>query len=456
MASTSAPHAVDYLLIGGGLAAATAAEEIRKRDASGSMLMVCAETHQPYHRPPLSKEYLRGEINAEGTYGDGGVFVQLPPWYEEQRVTLAQHISVTALDTTAKTATLSDGNTISYGKALYATGGRPHVLDIPGMQLPGVMVLRTLDDSTAIRQMLEAITSAGGTPKVVVVGSGFIGLESAANALFKGAQVTLVDPVPRVWPTMVPPAVSSYIETQYSRRGASLYYGHTVSAFTSGDDGKLAAARITNIQDPNAQPFEVACDLAIFGVGIQLNSELAAAAGLATDPKQGVIVDDHLRASAPDVYAAGDVAAYPDPVAGRMHFEHWDNAIASAQTAAANMTGGDEVYRHVPYFFSDQFDLALNMLGYPSAAATLVVRGDVSKDAFTALFAQDGMLRAALMVNDDAQMDLWRELIAANTRLPDDLASLADPTFDLATLRQTGAANDASANDASANAPAGE
>ncbi|MEO7003064.1 MAG: FAD-dependent oxidoreductase, partial [Ktedonobacterales bacterium] len=378
---------------------------------------------------------------------DGGVFVQLPPWYVDQRVTLAQGITVTALDTAAKTATLSDGNTVSYGKTLYATGGRPRTLDITGMNLPSVFVLRTLDDATAIRQALEAITAAGATPNVVVVGSGFIGLEGAANALFKGAQVTLVDPVARAWVGMVPPGVSSYIQTQFSRRGATLYYDHAVSGFIAGPDGKLSATRIANIQDTNAQPIEIACDLAIVGVGIQLNSELADAAGLATDPRHGVVVDDHLRASAADVYAAGDVAAYPDPVAGRMHFEHWDNAIASAQTAAANLTGGDEIYRHVPYFFSDQFDLAINMLGYPSAMATLVVRGDVTKDAFTTLFAEGGILRAAMMVNDDAQMDLLRELIAANTRLPADLAPLGDPTFDLATLKQA---------DAPANAPAGE
>src|SRR6185437_2948173 len=156
--------------------------------------------------------------------------------------------------------------------------------------------------------------------------------------------------------------------------------------------------------DDQSQTEEIPCDLAIVGVGIQLNTELAASGGLAVDAKQGIVVNDRLKTDADGIFAAGDVAAYPDPVAGRMHFEHWDNAIASAQTAAANMTGGDEPYRHVPYFFSDQFDLSLNMLGYPSSAAQITLRGDLGAKKFTALYVQDGVLRAALMVNDDAEM----------------------------------------------------
>jgi len=423
-------HTVDYLLIGGGLASATAAEEIRKRDAQGSILIVSGESHLPYHRPPLSKEYLRGEIGPDGTYGNGGVFVQLPPWYPEQRVEVLEGVAAHSLDTAAKTARLSDGRTVGYGKALIATGGRARQLSIPGVHLPGVTVLRTLDDATAIR---EAIATPG--KNVLVVGSGFIGLEGAANALFKDAHVTIVDPVPRAWPTMLTPDLSTYLQAQYTKREANVYYGHAPTELLAGPDGRLAQARIAPVNDPAQQPFTVPCELAIIGVGIQLNTEVASAAGLTVDPRHGVVVDDHLRASAPDVFAAGDIAAYPDPVVGRLHFEHWDNAIESAKTAAANMTGGDEAYRHVPYFFSDQFDLALNMLGYPSGDAQVVIRGDMASDRFTALYGEQGILRAALMINDDAQMDLLRDLIQAGARLPHDQQQLADPTFDLASLK---------------------
>ncbi|HLY29725.1 MAG TPA: FAD/NAD(P)-binding oxidoreductase, partial [Ktedonobacterales bacterium] len=219
--SGATQHTVDYLLIGGGLASATAAEEIRSRDPNGSILIVCGEQHAPYHRPPLSKEYLRGEINADGVYGNGGVYVQLPSWYGEHQVALALGATVEALDTTSKTARLSDGTILGYGKALIATGGRPRQLAIPDVNLPGVFALRTLDDSSAIREALD-----GGSKQVVVVGSGFIGLEGAANALFKGANVTIVDPVERAWPTMLSPNLSLYLQEQYTRRGAKLYYGH--------------------------------------------------------------------------------------------------------------------------------------------------------------------------------------------------------------------------------------
>ena len=430
-ASGASSRTVDYLLIGGGLASATAAEAIRKRDANGSILIVAAESHAPYHRPPLSKEYLRGEIGPDGVYGEGGVFVQLPPWYSEQRVEVMQGVVVTALDTAARRATLSDGSSVGYGKALLATGGRPRPLDIPGARLPGIHMLRTLDDSTAIRQRLN-------TPglNVVVIGSGFIGLEGASNALFKGAHVSIVDPVERVWPTMLTPDLSAYLQNEYTTRGATFYLGQTAAEFVAGADGRLAAVRIAPM-DGSSAPLTLPADLAIVGVGIQLNTDLASGADLNVDPRHGVMVDDHLRASAPDVFAAGDVAAYPDPMMGRFHFEHWDNAIASGQTVAVNMTGGDERYQHVPYFFSDQFDLAINMLGYPSPDAEVYIRGDIAQDAFTAVYVRDGEIRAALMVNDDAQMDTWRELIETGAAAPHERLRLADTTFDPASLKHS-------------------
>ena len=431
MSTAGAQQAVDYLLIGGGLASVTAAEEIRKRDASGSILIVAAEPHPPYHRPPLSKEYLRGEINADGTYGNGGVFAQEEPWYAEQQVEVRQGVGVTRLDTAAKLATLSDGSTVTYGRALIATGGRPRTLTIPGSQLPGVVALRTLDDSTAIRERLA-------TPglNVVIIGSGFIGLEGASNALFKGAHVSIVDPTDRVWRGMLTPDLSDYLQNEYTSRGAEFYLGQAPVEFTAGSDGHVSAVRIAP-HEGSGSALTLPADLVVVGVGILLNTDLATEANLNVDPQQGVLVDDHLRASAPDVFAAGDVAAFVDPIMGRFHFEHWDNAIASGQTAAINMTGGDQPYVHVPYFFSDQFDLAINMLGYPTPDSEVIIRGDMAQDAFTAVYVRDGAIRAALMVNDDAQMDTWRELIETSAPAPSDRAQLADPTFDPASLRRS-------------------
>lgn len=430
MSNSAAPQRrVDYLLIGGGLASATAADEIRKRDAGSSILIVAGEAQAPYHRPPLSKEYLRGEIGAEGTYGAGGVFAQLAPWYSEQRVEVLQGQTVTRLDTAAKMATLADGTQIGYGKALIATGGRARSLSVTGANLPGVMALRTLDDANALRERLNIPGL-----RVVVIGSGFIGLETASNAMFKGARVAIVDMVERAWPGMLTPRLSDWLQGEYTARGAEFHFNHIPREFIAGPDGRVAAVRIA--ANGVESPIDLPADLVIVGVGIQLNSEVASASGLDVDPRHGVIVDDHLRTSAEDVWAAGDIAAYPDPVMGRFHFEHWDNAIASAQTAAANMTGSDERYSHVPYFFSDQFDLALNMLGYPSPDAEVMVRGVMANEGFTAIFAKDGVVRAALMVNDDAKMDGWREAIASGAAAPDELTFTA-PDFDPATLARS-------------------
>lgn len=420
-------RAVDYLLIGGGLAAATAALELRNRDSSGSILLVGEDVHRPYHRPPLSKEYLRGEIDRDGIYGDGGVYVYLPEWYEAQRVEVLRGVAATELDTTAKVVVLSDGTAIHYGVLLLATGGRARQLNVPGSDLPGVQTLRTLSDADEIRMQLNS------GKRVVVVGSGFIGLETAASALSKGAIVTVVEPISRVWLGMVSPELSLYFQSQFSRRGATLRYGFAAKEFIAGGDGRLSAVRIES-GGPSGTVEEISCELAIVGVGIHLNSELATSAGLEVDPRHGIVVSERLETRVAGVFAAGDVAAYPDPIGGRMHFEHWDHAIASGQTAAVNMAGGDEPYRHIPYFFSDQFNLSLNMLGYPSSEAQIVVRGDMESDRFTALYVQDQALRAALMVNDDAQMDLLRDLIAASAPVAHSVERLADPAFDLASL----------------------
>jgi 3-phenylpropionate/trans-cinnamate dioxygenase ferredoxin reductase component len=446
MASAQSGRTVAYLLIGGGLASATAAETIRQRDPNGSIVIICAEPQRPYNRPPLSKEYLRGEINDTGTYGNGGIYVQGPEWYEEQRVELL-HGEATTLDPASKTVRLADGQTLTYGKLLLATGGRPRPLNVPNATLPGVHYLRTIVDADAIRNEL-----AQPGRRVVVVGSGFIGLETAANSLFRHGQVTIVEPQDRPWPTMIPPALSQYLASQYERRGATLRYQHGVTGFTAGADGRLAGVQVTPVGESITTEAEtIPCDLAIVGVGILLNIDLAQQAGLEVDPHQGIVANDHLQTSAPDIYVAGDVAAYPDPVVGRMHFEHWDNAIASGQTAAVNMAGGDEVYRHVPYFFSDQFDLSINMLGYPHNTAHVAIRGSLAQDQFTAYFIEDGVLRGAMQVNDDAQMDLVRDLIAEAAPVPDAHA-LLDPKFDLASLHPQ-PSDEAHMADESANAP---
>jgi 3-phenylpropionate/trans-cinnamate dioxygenase ferredoxin reductase subunit len=425
--TTAAERTVDYLIIGGGLAAATAAEAIRKQDQQGSITIVSNEDVIPYHRPPLSKEYVRGEIGVEGTYGEGGVYVQMPDWYQEQHIELLQQTEGNTLNTRARTVTLNTGQTLQFKTLLLATGGRPRQLSVPGAKLPDVFLLRTLKDANAIREQL----SEG--KRIVVVGSGFIGMEVAASALTKGARVTIVEPQARIWPDTISPELSAYFQRQFEKRGATLRYGYSATEFIADQDGRLAAVRISEGSSSSLTE-DIPCDIALIGIGIQLNTELAQHAGLEVDPRNGIVVDEHLETQVEDIFAAGDVAAYPDPIVGRMHFEHWDNALSSGQTAATNMLGHDEPYRHIPYFFSDQFNLSINMLGYPSSEAQIVIRGDMNANTFTAFYIQDTALRAALMVNDDAQMDLVRDLIAASVPVTQP-QQLASPSFDLSTLQ---------------------
>lgn len=456
MTAPSQAREVDYLLVGAGLASASAAEAIRTRDPNGGVLIVGDEPIMPYNRPPLSKEYLRGEIGAEGVYGSGGIFVHEPSWYDERHIELLQG-RAEALDTRAHTLRLADGQVIHYGKLLLATGGHPRRLDIPGMDLPGVYTLRTLDDADALR---EAMKGASELPealererKVVVIGSGFIGLEVAANMRFRKALVTLVAPEDGPWDTMLPTQLAEYLRDHFERRGTGLRYNHNAVEFVPGDDGRVAMVRVMPEERSAAiAPDEIPCDLVVVAVGLQLNTELARQAGLEVDDTLGIVVDDHLRASAPDVYAAGDVAAYPDPIAGRMRFEHWDNAIATGKTAGANMAGADVPFEHVPELFSDMFNLAINLIGYPTPSATVAVRGPVEDDAFTGLFVVDGVLRAALLVNTDERMDLLCELIAAQAPVGDP-GRLTAPDFDLASLRPRPASAPESVGPGPASAP---
>lgn len=421
---------VDYLIVGGGVAGATAAEEIRSRDARGSVVLVTNEVEYPYHRPPLSKEFLRGEIGTEGEYGSGGVQVQRQEWYRERHIEVLRGVAAAGLETQSHLVLLVNGSTLRYRRLLLATGGTPMRPAVPGADLRGVYTLRTLEDADAIRAELLVPNR-----RLVVIGARFIGLETAASAIQKGAHVTVVDNRGRVWPDLVPPMLSDYIQRIFQAHGATLRYGYAPAGMLAGAGGRVAAVRIAPTWRSKTYE-DIPCDFVIVGMGIELDTQLADAAGIHTEPGRGILVNDLLETSAPDVFAAGDAITYPDAVTGWMHFEHWDHAIASAKTAAHNMLGAREPYTHVPYFFSDLFDLSINMVGYPlsSPSVDLVIRGNPTANRFTALYLDRGRLRAALMVNDDAHLDLLRDLIAAQAPLLVDARTLANPSFDLTIL----------------------
>lgn len=406
-----------YVLIGGGLASATAAEHIRKRDAKGEITIVGAEKHLPYHRPPLSKEYLRGEAEVKDT------LVQPEEWYREQKIELLQGVRAAALDTTAKSVDLDNGRTVRGDRLLLATGAEPNRPPIPGLDLQGVHLLRTLDDSTAIRREFE-----GGAKRALIVGGGYIGVEVAADCLQKGLSVTLVEPLPQLWGRFAGPHLAGFLADLLRSQGAELRFGEEVAALTGS--GRVAGGRLKS-------GGEIAADFALIAVGVTPRTELAQAAGLDVDPRQGIRVNQYLETSAPDVWAAGDATCFFDPVYNRAwHVEHWNNAFWHGEIAGANMAGERTVYDHVPNFFSDFLDNHMELFGDPQNWKRTLLIGDRAGGKFSELYLDDqdrAQMVIALNPGDD-QFETLEKIARERPSLHGREAEIARPSFSLGSL----------------------
>ncbi len=366
-----------YLLIGGGLACSQAAKQLRQVDAAASITLAGAEPHPPYDRPPLSKEFLRGEKSKEELLYDP------PSWYEQHGIRLLLGNSVTKLDLRQHTATLQDGETLRFDKALLATGGRPVHLNIPGGEQAGVHYFRTLDDATAL--------AAGAKPGAgaVVIGAGFIGLEVAASLTQRGAQVTVIESQPHIWPRFADATLAQAIQRHCADKGVVFRTGETVVHIGRRDES-LSVDLTSGVTLP--------CDLVCIGVGIVPNVELAHAAGLAVD--NGIVADEYLQTSHPDVYAAGDVVNYVDPLFGkRRRVEHWGHAEYSGQLAARNMAGERAAYDLLTYVWSDIFDLHLEFAGDESEHDQMLIRGRVGDRSYMVLYLKRRRLTAYFGVN---------------------------------------------------------
>ncbi|HZU14024.1 MAG TPA: FAD/NAD(P)-binding oxidoreductase [Chloroflexota bacterium] len=407
----------DILVIGGGLAAAAMAEEYRRAGGTESITILSHDPDLPVHRPPLSKGYLRGAEDRTS------VFVHPPAFYNDNRIDVRLGRRVAGIDLGRKQVTVADGERLSFGRLVLATGARPRRLPIPGNDLPGVYYLRSLASADDLRAGAERAERA------VIVGAGFLGLEVAATLAQRGISCTVVETAPRVWPQLVPPLVSDFIRTAFEARGVRFRFGRSVRFVGGGD-------RADHVVLDDATVLET--DLVVVGVGVLLNTELAQDAGLTVD--HGVAVDSVFRTAHPDVYAIGDIARFPDPIAGPIHLEHWDNALHQGRSLGAHLAGAGTPFDHVAYFFSDLFDLSLNMVGYPGEWDDVIVRGVPGDGRFTAVYLQQGEVRAVLMVNDDHEFDRWVDLV--RQRFPADAHRriLADAASELSSLptRQPG------------------
>jgi 3-phenylpropionate/trans-cinnamate dioxygenase ferredoxin reductase subunit len=401
-----------FVIVGGGLAGATAAETLRDEGYDGDLVLLGDERHRPYERPPLSKEYLQGKSPREK------VFVHPEGWYAEHDVDLRLGVTATGLDLQARRVLTSDGGSVPYDGMLIATGSTPRRLALPGSDLEGILYLRRLDDSDRIR------AAFAGTPRVVIVGAGWIGLETAAAARVAGLSVTVLEQAEAPLARVLGSRMSAVFSQLHRDNGVDLRCGVAISELT-GTGGHVTGVRLDDGS-------EIGADLVLVGIGISPETGLAAAAGLAVG--NGISVDEHLRTSDPAVYAAGDVADAFHPLLGhRLRVEHWANARRQGAVAARSMLGQDAVYARLPYFFSDQYDLGMEYTGYVDAAAAedVVVRGDLPGRRFVAFWLADGRVRAGMSVNVWDATEAVEGLITSGRRV--DAALLADPDVPLPT-----------------------
>lgn len=397
-----------FVIVGGGHAGGQAAASLRQAGYEGSIVLVGEEPHIPYQRPPLSKQYLAGE------QGLDRVHLRSESFYASKDITLRQGVRAVGLDAAARVLTLEDGEALRYEKLLLATGGRARTLDVEGAGLAGVHLLRTIADVDAIKAELKPGS------RLAIVGGGYIGLEAAAVAVRAGLAVTVLEVEQRILQRVVTPAMSSFYGQLHGEAGVVIRTGAEVVGFEGA--GRLQAVRC-------ADGATVPADLAIVGVGIVPNTALAAEAGLrCTD---GIVVDEHCATSAPDVYAAGDCTNHPNPLLGRrLRLESVPNAMEQSRVAAANMAGANQRYASVPWFWSDQYDLKLQMVGFAADGDASVVRGDPASRRFAVFHLRAGELVAVDAVNSPREFMACRQLVGRKV----DERQLADPLVDLKTL----------------------
>lgn len=383
---------LDVAIVGGGLAAASAAESYRQAGGEGDVTIFSQEPDLPVHRPPLSEEYLRGDAPLST------VHVHTEEFYRGSTISVRLNSRVERIDPAAQTLFLSGGEAVEWDNCVLATGARSRHLRIPGFDLPGVYYLRSL---TSAHELLAAYPQA---QNVVIIGAGFIGMEVAATLTQKGVSCTVLEMAPRIWSGLVPEVTASFMKRYFEVKGVHFLFNTSVQAL-EGDSRVQSVA----LSDGSSIP----ADLVVAGVGAALNVELAENAGLRVD--HGVIVNDLFRTSHPNMYAIGDIANFPDPIAGHIHLEHWDNALAQGRAVGKTLAGHPEPFQHVAYFFSDLFDLSLNMIGYPAGWDDIQLRGNLEAGTFTTVYLKEGIIRAALMVNDDAEFNNWSKVVAAQT-----------------------------------------
>ncbi|MFD7321170.1 NAD(P)/FAD-dependent oxidoreductase [Streptomyces sp. NPDC059875] len=411
-----------FVIVGGGLAGAKAAETLRSEGFTGRVILIGDERDHPYERPPLSKGYLTGKEARDS------VFVHEAAWYARAEVELHLGQPVTAIDREARTVRLGDGTTIRYDRLLLATGAEPRRLDVPGTGLAGVHHLRRLAHADRLRQVLAALGRDNG--HLVIAGGGWIGLEVAAAARGYGAEVTVVESEPTPLHQVLGPELGQLFADLHTEHGVRFVFGARLAEIV-GQDGMVLAVRTDDGEEYPAHAVLAA-------IGAAPRTALAEAAGLDLIDRahgSGIAVDASLRTSDPDIFAAGDVAAAHHPLLDtRLRVEHWANALNGGPAAARAMLGQSVSYDRVPYFFSDQYDLGMEYSGWapPGSYDQVVLRGDVGKRQFIAFWLKDRKVLAGMNVNVWDVTEPIQRLIRAQS--PVDTEALGNPSVPLESL----------------------
>ena len=385
----------EYIIVGGGLAGASAVEGIRELDKKGAILLLGAEKHLPYDRPPLTKKLWFGKKRVEE------IFLHDRKFYDENGVTVETGITVTSLDAKQRAVTTNAGNEYRYQKLLLATGGVPRTLPIPGGDLAGICYFRTLDDYLKLRK-----GSAEGK-KAVVIGGGFIGSEIAAALAINKVEVTMIFPEPYLVSRVYPEYLGRALLNLFRSRGVNVLANERPSAFSQEGD------RFTT---HTASGTKIGSNMVIVGIGIAPSLDLPRRAGLQT--ANGVIVDEYLQASLPGIYAAGDIAFFPYQALGKQtRVEHWDNALNQGKRAGLNMAGGHKPYDYMPYFFSDLFEFGYEAVGEVDAQLETFADWQKENDTGVIYYLKDDRVRGAMMCNVWDKVEAARELIRRNARV---------------------------------------
>lgn len=378
------------VIAGAGHAAGQVVTSLRQHKFDGQIVLVGEEPYLPYQRPPLSKKFLAGEMPAERLY------VKPASFYEDANVELHLDTQITAIDRDAKRLETDGGEPLAYDRLVLALGARVRRLHIEGTALNGVHYLRSIGDVEGIRASLEA------GHRLVVIGAGYIGLEVAAVARQAGLEVTVIEMADRVMSRVVSPEISDFYQIEHTEQGVRF-------RLSTGVDALTGKKRIKSVMTSEGE--DIPADLVVIGIGIVPNTQLASEAGLPVD--NGIVVDDHCCTDDPDIFAVGDCTVHPNAIYGRqLRLESVHNALEQAKTAAANICGMDSAYSQVPWFWSDQYDLKLQIAGLSEGYDDVAIRGNPAERSFSCLYLRNGRLIACDAINAPRDFVQSKQLIA--------------------------------------------